>query len=113
MNNDREYGTRIDADEISSVLEPTRILRLALEVLWGSVPADMETDAIQKALNEIHEGICARELKGLLASGINRQYTIIRPFDMMKLPDSESMRRIAGAIQVLDDHGLIAGPGSV
>lgn len=113
MSSDHEYGTEIGSDEIRNVLEPTRKLRLALDVLWGSLPPHIETDAIEKSLWELHERLCAEELKALRMFGLNWQYTIIRPLNMMKLPDAETLQKITSAIQTLDDLGLIAGPGDV
>lgn len=113
MGSEHEYGTEIDVDEIQSVLAPTRQLRLALDVLWGSLPTHIGTDAIQKSLDELHDRICAAELKDLTKYGLNRQYTIIRPLNLTKLPDSETMQKITNAIQTLADLGLIAGPGDV
>ena len=113
MNSNQKYGTEVDLDEIHNVLEPNRIFRLALEVLWGSLPPHMETDAVGKSLWEIHEKLCADELRELRMFGLNRQYTIIRPLNMQNLPDADTMQKIADAVQTLDDLGLIAGPGDV
>jgi hypothetical protein len=113
MSSEHKYGSEVDVDEIRSVLSPTRQLRLALDVLSGELPPEMETSATRDALSEIHERICAAELKALRIFGLNLQYTIIRPLNMMSLPDPEGMQKIASAIQTLADFGLIAGPGDV
>lgn len=113
MSNGNKYGSQVDVDEIRSALAPTRQLRLALDVLSGELYPDMETQATKDALWVIHERICAAELEALRVHGLNQQYTIIRPLNMMDLPDSATMQKIAGAIQTLADLGLIAGPGDV
>ena len=113
MSSNYEYGTEVDVDEIRSVLEPTRQIRLALDVLWGSLPQHIETKAIGESLTDLHERLCAEELRALRMFGVNQQYTIIRPLDMTNLPDADTMQKIAGAVQTLADLGLIAGPGDV
>ena len=45
VSSDLEYRTEVAVDEIRSVLEGTRNLRLALDALGGQLP-DIETDAI-------------------------------------------------------------------
>jgi hypothetical protein len=113
MSSEHKYGTDIDPDHIRSALAPTRNLRLALDVLCGELPGSIGSDVTEESLLELHDRICAAELSALRASGINRQYIIIRPLNMIRPPDPETMQKITGAIQVLDDLGLIAGPGVV
>jgi hypothetical protein len=113
MSSEHKYGADVDPDQIRSVLAPTRNLRLALDVLWGELPGSIGSDVTEKSLLELHDRICAAELSALRKSGLNRQYAIIRPLNMMKPPDQETMQKITSAIQVLDDLGLIAGPGDV
>lgn len=109
-----EHATEIEVDSIRSTLEPARKLRLALDVLWGELPGRIgSSDAIDKALLELHEKICAAELSALVDYGINRQYVIVRPINMLRPPDQETMEKIIGAIQVLDGLGMIAGPGDI
>jgi hypothetical protein len=113
MSSAHGYGAEVDPDDIRSALEPTRKLRLALDVLWGELPGNIGSETTEKSLWELHDRICAAELSALRSFGLTRQYIIIRPLNMMKLPDSETMQKITSAIQVLDDLGLIAGPGEV
>jgi hypothetical protein len=35
MNSEQRHTLEVDIDEIGAALEPTRMLRLSLEVLWG------------------------------------------------------------------------------
>ena len=113
MSGEPKFGAEICSDEIRNVLEPTRELRLALSVLSGGLPPEMETAAIRDALWQIHERICTAELKALRTYGLNQQYIIVKPLNMMKLPDSATIQKIASAIQTLADLGLIAGPGDI
>ena len=55
MSSNREYGTEVETDEMRSALQPTRQIRLAPDVLMGSLPPHFETDAIEKSLWELHE----------------------------------------------------------
>jgi hypothetical protein len=79
----------------------------------GHLETALGSDVTEKSLLELHDRICAAELNALRKSGLNRQYAIIRPLNMMNPPDPETMQKITNAIQVLDDLGLIAGPGDV
>jgi hypothetical protein len=49
----RGHGVEVETDSILAALAPTRPLRQALEVLWGSLPANVETPAIREALHAI------------------------------------------------------------
>jgi hypothetical protein len=107
MSSEGECGTLVVLDDIQGALKDTRLLRLALEVLWNSLPPDMETDGTQEALWGIVQKIGEAELRALSASGLNRQYVIIKPLDMTKVPDPGTLRKISEAIRVLADCGLI------
>jgi hypothetical protein len=110
MNSKKDHGVSVDVDEIRSVLEPTRELRLALDILSGSLSPDMETDATGAALWDLHERLCKAELKVLRIWGLPRAYVIISPINPMNPPSREDMEKIARAIQTLDDLGLIVVP---
>lgn len=110
MDSEHGHGVNVEVDSIRSALEPTRKIRLALDVLWGILPPDMETDAIRVALWDIHERLCEEELKKLRTWGIPHQYVIISPINPRKPPGPEDMEKIARAIRTLDDLGLIVIP---
>lgn len=110
MNSEHGHGIDVEVDGIRSALEPTRKIRLALDVLWGILPPDMETDAIRDALWDIHDWLCKAELKELLTWGLSKQYVIISPINPRKPPGPEGMEKIAHAIRALDDLGLIVIP---
>jgi hypothetical protein len=102
----------VDLDGIDNVQKPTRVARLALDALPGSLPADMLTPATENTLWDIHDQLCEKELAGLRLWGISRQYLIIKPINPANLPSAEDMGKITAAIRTLASLGLIAGRGS-
>lgn len=112
MISDEGHGAAVDMDGIEVTLRPTRVIRLALEALLGSLPDDMLTRPVEDALWEIHVQLCKKELADLGLWGIPRQYLIIKPINLAKLPAPEDMEKITTAIRTLVGLGLIAGRGS-
>jgi hypothetical protein len=105
-----EHGHDVSVDEIRSALEPTRKLRLGLDVLWEHLPQDMESGAIGDALWMIHERLRSDELRALRTWGLPRAYVIISPINPRNPPGPGDMEKIADAIRTLDDLGLIVVP---
>lgn len=110
MDSEHGHGVSVDLDEIRSVLEPTRKLRLGLEVLTQHLPQDMEGGAITDALWQIHERLCSDELRWLRTFGLPLAYILISPINPLNPPAAEDMEKIARAIRTLDDLGLIILP---
>jgi hypothetical protein len=113
------YGADAGTDEIRGALLPTYRLRLALEALWEGIPGDTWPDGIEKPLwelhdklRELHDKLCAAEVKALRDCGLIRQYLVIRPLNMRKPPDAATLHKIAEAIDTLAGLGLLvtAGP---
>jgi hypothetical protein len=103
------YGASVDRDGIDSTLQPTRMQRLALEVLLDSLSPDLATPAIDSALWELRERLVDAELAALRTFGISHRYLIIRPINPGNLPGHEDLDKIAVAIRTLADMGLVAG----
>jgi hypothetical protein len=92
-------------------LDETAMVRLGLEVLWNSLPPDIETGDIRGALWHIHERLCQAEIARLRKHGLTRRYLVIIPVSPLNPPGPEAMAQITAAIRILDDHGLIIGHG--
>jgi hypothetical protein len=112
MSSDQGHGANVDLNGIEVTLRPTRVTRLALDALLGSLPDDMLTPATENTLWDIHDQLCKKELAALSLWGIPRQYLIIRPINPANLPAPEDMERIIAAIRTLSSLGLLAGRGS-
>jgi hypothetical protein len=59
------YGVPVDADDVSAALESTRVLRLALNVLWDGLSPDAATGPVPEILTGIHDRISEIEATGL------------------------------------------------
>jgi len=109
MSSQRAYGAPVDTDEFSSPLEPTRRLRLALNVLCDDLPNEMQTRAVHDMLRSIHDQINTAEAKELRMWGLAEHYLIIRPISPMSPPPPETMQKIAAAVRTLAELGMLAG----
>jgi hypothetical protein len=98
----RRCGMEVSADAMSSALGETRQARLALDLLIFSTPG---IDA-NKTLNELFDDLCAEETRELQRHGVPRQYLIVKPLDLLNLPD-QAMQEIIAAIKTLARHGLL------
>jgi hypothetical protein len=72
MTSQQGYGAPVDTDDISSALESTLLLRLALNVLWNGLPEGMTTGPVRDALETIHNRINEIETAGLRRWGPSR-----------------------------------------
>jgi hypothetical protein len=110
MNSQRGYGVPVDTDEISSALESTRLLRLALNVLWDGLPNDMSAAGpVRDAMETIHSRINEIEATSLRTWGLAEHYLIIRPVSPVSPPPPETMEKIATAVRTLAELGMLAG----
>jgi hypothetical protein len=112
MSGERGYGVRVDMNDISSTLNSTRVLRLALNVLWDSLdslPPDTDSGPVGDALKSVHNRINEIETAGLRLWGQAEHYLIIRPISPVSPPPPEVMEKITGAVRTLAELGMIAG----
>lgn len=107
---DSGHGVEVEVDSVLAALAPTRALRQALDVLWGSLPVSAATDVIRAAFDAIDAYLRATELNDLRRYGLSRDYFIVSPINPMNPPAPEDMKRVAVALRVLDDLGLIIIP---
>lgn len=110
MTGEHGHGVEVEVDSLLAALEPTRILRHALDVLQENMPADMETDAVRVAFYEIDERLREATLTNLRGGLLSRDYFIISPINPMNPPSPKDMENVAAALRTLDDLGLIIIP---
>jgi hypothetical protein len=106
MSSNQGHGVEVEIDSLSAALEPTRVLRHSLEVLWGHLPPDMETDTIRTAFYDLDEQLRKATLANIRRGVLARDYFIISPINPMNPPGPEDMEKVA-ALRTLDDLGLI------
>lgn len=104
------YGTEVVLDNFDTLVDGTRMLRLALDVLEDNVPAEADNEQLRQALWKLRGWLSARELRKLRTWGLARQFVIICPINPRTPPGPDDMKRIATAIRTLDDLGLIVKP---
>ena len=108
-SSDREYGVPVDTDEVSSALESTRMLRLALNVLWDGLPNGMSTGPIRDALETIHDQISEAESADLRRFGLAEHFDIVRPVSPVSPPPPQVTDNITAAVRTLAEKGMLAG----
>jgi hypothetical protein len=107
---ERGCGAPVDTDDISSALEPGRLLRLALNVLWDGLPNDMSAEGpVRDAMQTIHNRINKIEADGLRARGLAEHYLIVRPVSLVNSPPLKIMEKITTAVRTLAELGMLAG----
>jgi hypothetical protein len=109
MSSQQRYGAPVNTDNVSSALETTRRLRLALNVLWDDLPDDMNDTPVREALQTIHNRITQAENASLRTSGLAEHYLIIRPLSPLSPPPIQTMEKIASAARTLAELGMLAG----
>jgi hypothetical protein len=109
MSSQQGYGLHVDTDNVSSALETTRRLRLALNVLWDDLPDDMTDTPVREALETIHDRITQAEATTLRTRGLAEHYLIIRPLSPVSPPPPQVTEQIAAAVRTLAEHGMLAG----
>jgi hypothetical protein len=110
---DRHHGAEVDTHHVAHLLERTGRLRLAVCVLWRDLPQELRTEAIDEALSLIHERLLEAEMEDLRRFGETEQHVIVLPINPLRMPGSPDMAKVAEAIRVLDDLGLIVRPDYV
>lgn len=110
MSGGQGHGAGVDLESVRAALQPTRRLRLALDVLTEDLPPDLETDAISKALWELHENLAKTETAQLRTYGLSQDYLIVRPINPINPPAPDTMREITTALKTLAGHGLLVVP---
>jgi hypothetical protein len=109
MSNHQRYGAPVNTDNVSSALETTRRLRLALNVLWDDLPDDMNDTPVREALQTIHDRITQAENASLRVNGLAEHYLIIRPLSPLNPPPPQANKQITAAVRTLAEHGMLAG----
>jgi transcriptional regulator with XRE-family HTH domain len=110
VNANREFSMAVDAEEVSSSLESTRRLRLALNVLWDDLPGDMNAaEPVRGAMETIHDRINEIESAELRRQGLAEHYLIIRPISLVSPPPPETMEKITQAVGTLAKLGMLVG----
>ena len=108
MSSEPGYGGFVDTEKVSQPLEATRVLRLALNVLWNGLPDEVAaTGPVYDALAEVHDWINQAESAELRARGLPEHYLIIRPLSPLTPP--QAREKIAAAIRTLTELGMLAG----
>ncbi len=107
MSGEQGYGAYVDTEEVSSSLESTRVLRLALNVLWDNLPPGTETEPVHDALAGIHDRITAIETGELRMFGLAEHYLIIRPVRPVSPPPPEILEKITAAVRTLTELGMV------
>jgi hypothetical protein len=109
MSGKQGYGAYVDTEEVSSPLESTRVLRLALNVLWNDLPPGTDTEPVHEALTYIHDRITAIETDELRLFGIAEHYLVIQPVSPVSPPPPEIMEKITAAVRTLTKLGMVVG----
>ena len=109
MNSKQGYGAYVDTEQVSSPLESTRLLRLALNVLWNELPPGTNTEPVHDALLSIHDRITEIETGELRMWGVPEHYLIIRPVSPVSPPPPEIMEKITAAVRTLTELGMVVG----
>ena len=70
MSSKQGFGSYVDTENVSSLLESTRLQRLALNVLWNELPPGTDTEPMHDALLSIHDRITEIETGELRRWGV-------------------------------------------
>ena len=113
MNGD-EYDISF-TDGVSAALGSTRVLRLALNVLYDGMDVlyDQTSDAAAKdrfhdLMHEVHQHLTRAELDALSRCGLAEFFTIIKPLSPLTMPTPQALKEITTAVSTLEWHGLLA-----
>jgi hypothetical protein len=108
------YGSHVDTDELALTLEKTRVLRLALNVLYDGMDEIYEEhsdaaamDRFRDTLAEVHQHLCAAETRALALCGFAEHYVVIRPFSPARPPEPEAVKEVTAAVRTLAGHGML------
>jgi hypothetical protein len=109
MSSKQGFGSYVDTENVSSLLESTRLQRLALNVLWNELPPSTDTEPMHDALLSIHDRITEIETGELRRWGVAEHYLIIRPVSPVSPPPPEIMEKITAAVRTLTELGMVVG----
>ena len=109
MSSKQGFGSYVDTENVSSLLESTRLQRLALNVLWNELPPGTDTEPMHDALLSIHDRITEVETGELRRCGVAEHYLIIRPVSPVSPPPPEIMEKITAAVRTLTELGMVVG----
>jgi hypothetical protein len=116
MSKDQVYGVRVEIEEISATLFDTRVMRLALEVMWDRMTQYTKPEQHQgqtSVLVDLDKKIRDMELAVLRDKGLAKEFLIIRPLSPISPPPPETIQKISAAIRTLADLGLLVGQDDV
>jgi hypothetical protein len=97
-------GTGPDIEEVRGLLEGTRYLRMALDLLQERLPPAYACDGLESELWALREKIDAAEFNQLRILG-HREYLIIQP--LTPAAPELLISQAAWAVKTLDDLGLL------
>jgi hypothetical protein len=108
------HGSYVNLNELALILDETRVLRLALNVLYdgmdhvyagaASTPAGRR---FQDVMADVHDRLAGAETRALTQCGFAEHYVVIRPFSPLSLPDESAIKEITSAIRTLQRHGML------
>lgn len=107
MSDRRVHGLPVDLDEVSRALNETRILRLALNVLYDNLSSDIVDGPVEDIFCKIHDHLSEAETSALVRFGLAEHYVIIRPISPARPPEPAAMKEIAAAINTLEEHDML------
>lgn len=116
MSKDQVYGTHVDVEDISAALFSTRVMRLALEVMWYRMSEDMRLEQWQgqaHILHDLDKKIRDAELTVLRDQGLAQEFLIIRPLSPLSPPPPETIQKISVAIRTLAELGMLVGQDDI
>lgn len=105
-------GTAVNIYEVSRLLEPTRRMRLALNVLVDGLcemHSSATTEPMDDALRVVHDKLTEIETTSLLRSGQPDYYLIVRPANLVNPPPPKVMEEVSAAVRTLARHGMLVG----
>jgi hypothetical protein len=106
------YGVPVETEAVNSSLDSTRLMRLALNVLWNGLdelPGGETAESVADALASIHDRINKAESTGLRTFGRAEHYLIIRPISPVNPPPPEIMEKITAAVRTFAELGMLTG----
>jgi hypothetical protein len=111
-----QYGGDVNFNDGFTDWPHPALTRLAVEVLYmeflSRVPGTMtpQEQAVDTALGAMHEMLWAKEMQAVADTGITSHYLVIRPLNLLCLPEPAQVAEIRDALATLVRYGLIAQP---
>jgi hypothetical protein len=112
--NGHEYDVNF-VNDVDVALSSTRMLRLALNVLYDGMEElyDRASDAAAKRrfhdlMHEVHQHLSKAEADALSRCGLAEFFTVIKPLSPLSMPPPEAVKEITAAVRTLEKHGLLA-----